>query len=170
MAYVKLAPLALLMLATILIFSMKKVEATRCWGLCSPFQIPPCGSPDDCRCIPWILVAGQCIDPIHGKSIVKMVEEHPYLCQSHGDCVKKGNGNFCGSYPNSQIQYGWCFSSKTKAQHFFTVGSKLTVNELFNISFNSKAIVSKLAVNELFNISSNSKAKDFLKKAMEIST
>ncbi|CAK8544079.1 unnamed protein product [Lathyrus sativus] len=168
MVYVKLAPLAVLILATICMYA--KIEATNCWGGCSPFQIPPCGYPDDCRCIPWILVAGQCIDPIHSKSIVKMVEEHPYLCQSHGDCVKKGNGNFCGSYPNSEIQYGWCFSSKTKAKHFFTIGSKLAANELFNISSNSEAIGFKLAVNELFNISSNSKAKDFIKMAMEIST
>ncbi|XP_058740774.1 albumin-1-like [Vicia villosa] len=146
MAYVKLVPLVV----TFLMFSMKNVEAD-CSGVCSPFQIPPCGYPDDCRCIPWGLFVGQCIYPIHSKPIVKMVEEHPYLCQSHGDCVKKSNGNFCGSYPNSKIPYGWCFSSKTKAEHFFTIGSKL-------------------AVKELFNISSNSKAKDFLKMAVEIST
>ncbi|CAI8614853.1 unnamed protein product [Vicia faba] len=151
MGYVKLAPLAVLMLATILIFSMKNVEAD-CSGVCSPFQFNTCGHvKEDCRCIPWLLAVGQCIIPIHSKETVKKVEEHPYLCKSHGDCVKKGNGNFCGSYPNPKIQYGWCFSSKTKAQHFFTIGYKL-------------------AVNELFNISSNSIAKDFLKMAVEIST
>ncbi|XP_058740775.1 albumin-1-like [Vicia villosa] len=150
MAYANLAPLAVFMLATFLMFSMKNVEAVDCSGVCSPFETTPCRS-TDCRCVPWGLFAGQCIYPTGSELIVKMVEEHPYLCQSHSDCVKKGNGNFCANYPNSEIQYGWCFSSNTEAQHFFTIGSKL-------------------AGNDLFNIGSNGKTKDFLKMAAAIST
>ncbi|GAU25860.1 hypothetical protein TSUD_164010 [Trifolium subterraneum] len=59
MAYVKLSPLALFMLALFLAFPMKKIEAD-CSGICSPFELPhPCGSPD-CRCIPWRKKVGAC--------------------------------------------------------------------------------------------------------------
>ncbi|TKY68518.1 Albumin-1 protein [Spatholobus suberectus] len=115
MAYVRLAPLAVFLLATSLMFPMKKVEAVDCSGVCSPFEMPPCGS-TDCRCIPWGLFIGQCIYPIGGvASVAKMIDEHPNLCQSHDECMKKGSGNFCARYPNHYIDYGWCFNSDSEA-------------------------------------------------------
>ncbi|TKY68514.1 Albumin-1 protein [Spatholobus suberectus] len=119
MAYVKLASLAVFLLATSLMFPMKKVEAVDCSGVCSPFQMPPCGS-TDCRCIPWGLFAGQCINPIGGvASFAKMIDEHPNLCQSNDECMKKGSGNFCARYPNPHIEYGWCINSYTEALKSF---------------------------------------------------
>ncbi|KAL8494541.1 hypothetical protein ACS0TY_025380 [Phlomoides rotata] len=118
MAYVKLVPLAVFLLATSLImFPMKKVEAVVCSGACSPFEMPPCGS-TSCRCIPVGLVVGYCRHP---SSIMKMVEEHPNLCQSHDDCMTKGSGSFCARYPNPDIEYGWCFVSNSEAQGFFKI-------------------------------------------------
>ncbi|KAK7405737.1 hypothetical protein VNO78_07346 [Psophocarpus tetragonolobus] len=114
MAYVRLAPLALFLLATSLMFSMKKIEANECNGVCSPFEMPPCGS-TDCRCIPWGLFIGQCIYPTGGvASVAKMIDEHPNLCQSHDECMKKGSGNFCARYPNHYMDYGWCFNSHSE--------------------------------------------------------
>jgi hypothetical protein len=43
-----------------------------------------------------------------------MVEEHPNLCESHDDCMKKGSGSFCACFPNLDIQYGWCLASISK--------------------------------------------------------
>ncbi|KAK7405732.1 hypothetical protein VNO78_07341 [Psophocarpus tetragonolobus] len=114
MAYVRLAPLALVLLATSLMFAMKKIEAVDCSGVCSPFEMPPCGS-TDCRCIPWGLFIGQCIYPTGGvSSVAKMTDEHPNLCQSNDECIKKGSGNFCARYPNHYMDYGWCFNSHSE--------------------------------------------------------
>lgn len=105
-------------------FPMKKVEAVECGGVCSPFEFPyPCGS-QDCRCIPWGLFIGQCIYPIKSEHVMKMVEEHPNLCESHAECKMKRSGDFCARYPNSDIQYGWCFVSNFEAEAFFSkIGS-----------------------------------------------
>jgi hypothetical protein len=96
--------------------------AEDCSGICSPFQMPPCPS-SNCRCIPVVLVGGNCVDP-SSPTITKMVEEHANLCQSHADCTKKGSGSFCARYPNPDIEYGWCFSSSSRAQEvFFKISS-----------------------------------------------
>ncbi|KAL8504246.1 hypothetical protein ACS0TY_022829 [Phlomoides rotata] len=121
MAYVKLVPLAVFLLATSLMFPMKKVEAVDCSGACSPFEMPPCRS-TSCRCIPIFLVGGFCRYPPSGPTM-KMVEEHPNLCQSHDDCMKKGSGSFCARYPNPDIEYGWCFVSNSEAEGFFKIAS-----------------------------------------------
>lgn len=90
---------------------MKKIAAD-CSGVCSPFEMPPCGS-TDCRCVPWGLFVGQCIDPTGTglESVAKMIDQHSNLCQSHDECTKKGSGNFCARYPNPHIEYGWCINN-----------------------------------------------------------
>ncbi|KAK7343099.1 hypothetical protein VNO80_26062 [Phaseolus coccineus] len=113
MADVRLAPLALFLLATSTMFSMKKIEAVDCSGVCSPFEMAPCGS-SDCRCVPVGLVVGYCIDPNGLSSAAKMIDEHPNLCQSDEECRKKGSGNFCARYPNHYVDYGWCFNSDSE--------------------------------------------------------
>ncbi|KAL9298324.1 hypothetical protein ACSQ67_024220 [Phaseolus vulgaris] len=55
-------------------------------------------------------------DPFTGfcaglSSVAKMIDEHPNLCQSDEECMKKGSGNFCARYPNHYMDYGWCFNS-----------------------------------------------------------
>ncbi|KAK7358882.1 hypothetical protein VNO77_00822 [Canavalia gladiata] len=108
MAHAKFAPLAVFLFATFLMLSMKKIEA--CSGSCSPFQMPPCGS-SDCRCIPWGLFVGNCINPTSLVAAAKMIEAHPHLCQSNDECLKKGSGNFCARFPNPYVEYGWCINS-----------------------------------------------------------
>ncbi|BAT79266.1 hypothetical protein LR48_Vigan04g142200 [Vigna angularis] len=115
MAYARLAPLALYLLATSIMFPMKKIEAADCSGACSPFQMPPCGS-TDCLCIPaGLLFVGYCTYPSGLSSVAKMIDEHPNLCQSDDECMKKGSGNFCARYPNNYMDYGWCFDSDSEA-------------------------------------------------------
>nr|AGV54160.1 albumin-1C [Phaseolus vulgaris]AGV54295.1 albumin-1C [Phaseolus vulgaris] len=114
MGYVRVAPLALFLLATSMMFSMKKIEAVVCSGVCSPFEMPPCGS-SDCRCVPYGLFIGSCIHPTGLSAAAKMIDEHPNLCQSHEECMKKGSGNFCARYPNHYMDYGWCFNSDSDA-------------------------------------------------------
>ncbi|KAK7358094.1 hypothetical protein VNO77_00015 [Canavalia gladiata] len=114
MAYVKACSFGLFLLATYLMFPMKKIEATDCSGACSPFEMPPCGS-SDCRCIPVGLFVGFCTYPSGLASVANMIEKHPNLCQSHDECIKKGSGNFCARYPNHYIDYGWCFDSDSEA-------------------------------------------------------
>ncbi|WVZ02140.1 hypothetical protein V8G54_022946 [Vigna mungo] len=114
MAYARLAPLALYLLATSIIFPMK-IEAADCSGVCSPFEMPPCGS-SDCRCIPAGGNTGICYNPNRlSSSVAKMIDEHPNLCQSDDECMKKGSGNFCARYPNNYIDYGLCFDSDSEA-------------------------------------------------------
>ncbi|CAK8562618.1 unnamed protein product [Lathyrus sativus] len=125
MAYVRLSLLAVLLLATFSMFSMKNVGATDCSGACSPFDMQPCRS-TDCRCTAFTLFAGLCTNP-SSPSVMKMIEEHPNLCQSHADCIKKKSGRFCARYPNPDIEHGWCFASNIEAQDIF-----------FNISSNSE--------------------------------
>ncbi|TKY68513.1 Albumin-1 protein [Spatholobus suberectus] len=117
MAYARLATLAVFLLATFLMFPMKQTAAD-CSGACSPFEMPPCGSAD-CRCIPWGLFVGQCINPTGLVSVAKMIDEHANLCQSHDECMKKGSGNFCARYPNPHIEYGWCINSGSEALQGF---------------------------------------------------
>ncbi|CAK8575132.1 unnamed protein product [Lathyrus sativus] len=114
MAYAKLSLLPLFLLATsLLMFPMKKVEATRCQEGCSLSKLD-CG--DGCQCIMDDFVTGIC-ETI--EYVTKMVEQHPSLCESHGDCTRKGSGSFCALYPNSDIKYGWCFESNSHAEASF---------------------------------------------------
>ncbi|KAL5080260.1 hypothetical protein RYX36_008681, partial [Vicia faba] len=55
------------------------------------------------------------------------IDEHPNLCESDADCKKNGSGKYCGHYPNSEIEYGWCFASKSEAEDVF---SKITPKDL----------------------------------------
>nr|8AHK_A Chain A, AG41 [Medicago truncatula] len=32
-------------------------------AVCSPFETKPCGNVKDCRCLPWGLFFGTCINP-----------------------------------------------------------------------------------------------------------
>ncbi|AET01862.2 albumin-1 [Medicago truncatula] len=122
MAYIRFAHLVVFLLAAFSLVPTKKVGATDCSGACSPFEMPPCRS-SDCRCIPIGLVAGYCTYP-SSPTVMKMVEEHPNLCQSHADCTKKESGSFCARYPNPDIEHGWCFSSNFEAYDvFFNVSS-----------------------------------------------
>ncbi|CAH9118649.1 unnamed protein product [Cuscuta epithymum] len=116
----RLAPFAVIMLASsVVMMGMMKTARASCNGrdVCSPFEMPPCGDALGCRCIPWGLFIGQCIYPLGDKSLAKRIEEHPNLCQSDEECIKKaGSGgglNFCARYPNPQIDYGWCINNNT---------------------------------------------------------
>jgi len=92
-------------------FSTKNIEAAYCSDVCSPFDMPPCGS-RDCVCIPFVPFVGLCLHPIGlSSSVAKMIDEHPNLCESDEECIKKGTGNFCAPYPNPHIDHGWCFNS-----------------------------------------------------------
>ncbi|KAL5082625.1 hypothetical protein RYX36_011046 [Vicia faba] len=123
MASVKLASLVFLF-ATFGIFVTKNVRAANCNGVCSPFEMPPCGS-SDCRCIPIGFVIGYCRYP--SGLLLRTNDEHPNLCESDADCEKKGSGKYCGHYPNPDIEYGWCFASKSEAEEIF---SKITPKDL----------------------------------------
>ncbi|KAK7358881.1 hypothetical protein VNO77_00821 [Canavalia gladiata] len=109
MAYPKFAPLAVFVFAMLLMFSMKKIEAS-CKGVCTPFKDPPCGS-SACRCVPALLFAGICVARDSLASAANMIEAHPHLCQSNDECLKKGSGNFCARFPNPDVEYGWCINS-----------------------------------------------------------
>ena len=97
-------------------FSMKKIEA----GTCARSQCSnsaQCGS--HCGCLPrppipypFPIDTGLCIGE---PAFVAMIKEHPKLCQSHDECMKKGSGKFCARYPNNYIDYGWCFDSDSEA-------------------------------------------------------
>ncbi|XP_014501907.1 albumin-1-like [Vigna radiata var. radiata] len=127
MAYVRLAPLALFLLATSTMFPMKKIEAVDCSGVCSTFERLPCRSLD-CRCIPIALDFGLCFNRTGLSSVAKMIDEHPNLCQSDDECMKKGSGNFCARYPNNYIDYGWCFHSDSEAlKAFFAMPTAITM-------------------------------------------
>ncbi|GAU16005.1 hypothetical protein TSUD_338760 [Trifolium subterraneum] len=95
---------------------MKKVEGcAKTW--CDVSNVyTGCG--DDCGCLPWGILVGNCM---HNWLIKKAVKEHYNLCESNDDCIKKGSGSICAYYPNSQLQHGWCFTSKVEAEHYFEV-------------------------------------------------
>jgi len=105
-------------------FPMKNVEASCEDNFCaSPFG--QCGA--GCFCIPE---AG-CIPGLH-KDAVKKIGEHPNLCESHVECKKKGSGSFCARFPNLDVDYGWCFASKSEAEDIF---SKSTTESKFTKDF-----------------------------------
>ncbi|RDX87524.1 hypothetical protein CR513_30995, partial [Mucuna pruriens] len=92
MAYVRLAPLAVFLLATSCIYTLPNVfdEEDRSSNL---FRYP---------------------SGLGDASVTKMIDAHPNLCQSNDECMKKGNGNFCARYPNPYVDYGWCFNSDSQ--------------------------------------------------------
>ncbi|ESW05722.1 hypothetical protein PHAVU_011G204100 [Phaseolus vulgaris] len=111
MGFVSVASLALFLLATSIMFSMKNIEVAACSGACSVFDTRPCGS-SECQCFPHGMITGTCISRSGlSSSMAKMIDEHPNLCESDEECIKKGTGNFCAPYPNYYMDYGWCFNS-----------------------------------------------------------
>ncbi|XP_058734614.1 albumin-1-like [Vicia villosa] len=116
MAYAKLSLLPLFLLATfLLMFPMKEVEAV-CPIACFLYKPKGCG--DGCKCVPASLTSGVCVKASF-QHVTMMVEKHPNLCGSHADCTKKESGSFCARFPNSEIEYGWCFDSNSHAEASF---------------------------------------------------
>ncbi|CAJ1834557.1 unnamed protein product [Sphenostylis stenocarpa] len=97
---------------------MKSVESVSCIGPCRVTDATPCNSAS-CTCIPAFIFSafGACGDGV--ESFEKTIDEHPNLCLSHHDCVKKGSGNFCALYPSQHVHYGWCFHSDSQALKSF---------------------------------------------------
>ncbi|KEH34653.1 putative albumin I chain a [Medicago truncatula] len=115
MAYVKIAPFAVFLLAAFLMFSMKKIEGAKCGEACDT-QFNFCNAGDGCRCFitdAYLTLPGFCAQL---TSIEKKVEELPNLCWSHAECIRKGSGNYCAHLPNSDIKYGFCFASISEAE------------------------------------------------------
>ncbi|RAL53967.1 unnamed protein product [Cuscuta campestris] len=108
----QLAPLALFLLASSLVLRMGAAE---CNGkdVCSPFEMPPCGDGNGCRCIPWGLFVGQCIHPTSFAlpAVAEKIGAHPNLCTTDGECLEKGSGNHCARFPNPGVSHGWCIDS-----------------------------------------------------------
>ncbi|KAK2405249.1 hypothetical protein P8452_10773 [Trifolium repens] len=128
MAYVKFAPFAVLLIAAISMFPMKKVESYRCPTVtCYMDRSEQCSF--GCICYPSFFgTIGSC-QPSY--AVTKMVDEHPSLCRSHADCTTKGSGSFCSHYPDSDVEYGRCFFSKLEAEDFI----KMTSNSKFTKDF-----------------------------------
>ncbi|AES75294.1 putative albumin I chain a [Medicago truncatula] len=120
MAYFKLASLAVFLLATFLMFPTKNVEAQSCSGaVCIRFNTE-CDA--GCYChTAGTEQTGVCRPNVDG---MEMEERHPYLCQSHDECNKKGSGSFCARSPNSDNKNGWCFASFSEAQEYFKFTAK----------------------------------------------
>ncbi|QCD85881.1 albumin-1-like isoform X2 [Vigna unguiculata] len=113
MACVSLVSLALFLLAT----SWKESEAGAC-ARTSCSQSADCGS--GCICLvgppipyPFPRDIGVCIGGV--ASVANMIEEHPNLCRSDDECIKKGTGNFCVRYSDRYADYGWCFHSLSES-------------------------------------------------------
>jgi len=104
---------------------MKKVEGAGCQKSCNNFS-PGC--PSGCKCIIYEYVYGIFVgfcenDNVLSGNFQRKVEEHPKLCWSHDECTKKGSGNYCAHFPNSNLKYGWCFASVSDAQEAYKMAS-----------------------------------------------
>jgi hypothetical protein len=104
---------------------MKKVEANCDGRLCGTFM-KDCDS--GCKCIAFECVSFVCYGTCENRNVVsgnfqRKVEEHPKLCWSHDECTKKGSGNYCARFPNSNLKYGFCFASVSEAQDAFKMAS-----------------------------------------------
>ncbi|VFQ75845.1 unnamed protein product [Cuscuta campestris] len=90
-------------------------------SVCSPFEMPPCGDGNGCRCVPWGLFVGQCIHPtsLGLPEVAKKIEAHPNLCLSNLECFKKGSGSFCARFPNPHVEHGWCIDSAAALSALF---------------------------------------------------
>jgi len=126
---------------------MKKVEAGCERTACTVFEVYYCGP--SCSCIIFGILGGVCFPT---STAMKVVEDHPNLCQSHDDCIKKGSGSFCGYYPNSEIQHGRCFTSNVEAERYF----EILTNDPAKYNFQQTI--------------SYSNGKEFLKNPVEIAT
>ncbi|CAJ1978352.1 unnamed protein product [Sphenostylis stenocarpa] len=115
MAYIKLPPLALFLLATSLMF-LKNIEAEGAFCASTFCTLSPdCGI--GCRCY-----YGGCYNNRELDSAAKTMEENSDLCESHEECKKKGSGDFCARSPNPLIHHGWCFHSHSEAlKQFFAI-------------------------------------------------
>ncbi|CAJ1978330.1 unnamed protein product [Sphenostylis stenocarpa] len=111
MAFVRLAALFALFFLATFVLSMKSTEAASCSGTCTVGLSKPCGS-TSCICSPVLLLAGICSSGV--ESLEKKIDEHPNLCRSDDDCVKKGSGDYCAPYPYQHVHYGWCFDSNSR--------------------------------------------------------
>nr|WGM83067.1 CterM T20K precursor [synthetic construct] len=104
MAYVRLTSLAVLFF---LAASVMKTEG----------GLPVCGetcvggtcNTPGCKCS-WPVCTRNHIIAANAKT----VNEHRLLCTSHEDCFKKGTGNYCASFPDSNIHFGWCFHAESE--------------------------------------------------------
>ncbi|GAU16004.1 hypothetical protein TSUD_338750 [Trifolium subterraneum] len=122
---------------------MKKVEGCdKTWcGVRNTYS--SCG--EGCTCLAWGILGGNCAPEVLIKNAVR---EHYNLCESNDDCIKKGSGSICAYYPNSQLQHGWCFTSKIEAEHYFEVLSNPAVNNFFNkITYSNQKEFLKVAPN-----------------------
>ena len=90
----------------LVMFSTKKIEAGECpYKLCTP-RVP---------CVPsCVCFLGTCISRSRVSAAAKMIDEHPNLCKSDEECMKKGSGNFCAPYPNHYMDYGWCVNTDSE--------------------------------------------------------
>jgi len=105
-------------------FPTKDVEAQSCDGICSIFDQSCGGGRCICRLdqFRFIPIGGCAVRT--STDVMEMGEEHPYLCESHDECNKKGIGSFCARSPNSEYKNGWCFASFSDAQEFFKFTTK----------------------------------------------
>nr|QMV80721.1 cyclotide precursor [Clitoria ternatea] len=108
MAYVRLTSLAVVFfIATSVMFTLKKTEG----------GLPICG--ETCFKTKCYTKGCSCSYPVCKRNHIialeaKTVDEHRLLCESHEDCFKKGTGNYCASFPNSDIHFGWCFYAESE--------------------------------------------------------
>jgi hypothetical protein len=109
-------------------FPTKKVEAGCDDGtFCSLFDSRPLCGGGRCSCYfyPLFPVMGNCQTHALNQPPIddKKVEESPFLCHSHADCMEKGSGSYCALNPNNayNINYGWCFASKHEAEDYIKI-------------------------------------------------
>nr|G1CWH1.1 RecName: Full=Cliotide T2; Flags: Precursor [Clitoria ternatea]AEK26403.1 cyclotide precursor cliotide T2 [Clitoria ternatea] len=108
MAYVRLTSLAVLFfLAASVMLNVKKTEGgefLKCGESCVQGE---CYTPG-CSC-DWPICKKNHIIATNAKT----VNQHRLLCESHEDCFKKGTGNYCAFFPDSDVHFGWCFYAES---------------------------------------------------------
>ncbi|WJX81706.1 hypothetical protein P8452_64554 [Trifolium repens] len=124
MAYVKHVLLAVFLLATLVTFPIKKVEAQNCGGQCS---LLPCNefTPCPCGCACFGVPVYLCL-PGSYKDAVKIVGENLNLiCIDDTECKNNASGNFCVRSLKSDLEYGVCANSISEAENLiFKIFSK----------------------------------------------
>ncbi|KEH34652.1 putative albumin I chain a [Medicago truncatula] len=107
---------------------MKKIEGTGCGMPCNEVH-DVCDS-EDCFCYSEASFSGDgnCVT---FTPFIKKVEEHPNLCQTHTECTKKGSGNFCARFPNSNRKYGFCVAANSEAKEAFKMASSSKLKNYF---------------------------------------
>ncbi|WJX81708.1 hypothetical protein P8452_64556 [Trifolium repens] len=109
-------------------FPIKKVVAQdcgrQCNSVCTLSRPCPCG----CGCLGF--ETGFCL-PVSYKDAVKIVGEN-LICQDDTECKNKKNGKFCVRSPNSDLEYGVCADSISKAENLlFKIFSKSKSTKYF---------------------------------------